>query len=152
MTIEVEPEMLGLPPEATEDQVKTAIKAGAQAVEDLAAERTKAEAADADKAKAEGELANACGERDAAKTELENCKKELEDTKTALANEKAQHEKTKQLKTAPAVKPGKIALSNEDVGRSNQRVALVNEKQKAGLDYISAWMAAKAENPELFTK
>lgn len=152
MTIEVKPEMLGLPPEATEDQVKTAIKAGAQAVEDIAAERTKAEAADADKAKAEGKLANACGERDAAKTELENCKKELEDTKTALANEKAQHEKTKQLKTAPAVKPGKIALSNEDVGRSNQRVALVNEKQKSGLDYISAWMAAKAENPELFTK
>lgn len=152
MDIEAIKKALGLPPEATEEQVMTAIKAGAQAVEDIAAERTKAEAADADKAKAEDELANACGERDEAKTELENCKKQLEETKTALANEKAQHEKTKQLKTEPAVKPGKIALSNEDVGRSNQRVALVNEKKKSGLDYISAWMAAKAENPELFTK
>ena len=152
MDIEAIKKMLGLPPEATDDQVMTAIKAGAQAVEEIAAERTKAEAAEADKGKAEGDLANACQERDDAKKELENCKKELEDTKTALANEKAQHEKTKQLKTEPAVKPGKIALSNEDVGRSNQRVALVNEKQKSGLDYISAWMAAKAENPELFTK
>ena len=143
MDIEAIKKMLGLPPEATDDQVMTAIKAGAQAVEEIAAERTKAEAAEADKGKAEGDLANACQERD-------DAKKELEDTKTALANEKAQHEKTKQLKTEPAVKPGKIALSNEDVGRSNQRVALVNEKQKSSLDYISAWMAAKAENPELF--
>lgn len=142
-------EKLGLPPEATDEQIFEAIEAGRKAEADKAAAVQKAEA---DKAKAEGELANACGERDAAKTELENCKKELEDAKTALANEKAQHEKTKQLKTEPAVKPGKIALSNEDVGRSNQRVALVNEKQKSGLDYISAWMAAKAENPELFTK
>ena len=142
-------EKLGLPPEATDEQIFEAIEAGRKAEAEKAAAVQKAEA---DKAKAEGELANACGERDEAKTELENCKKELEDTKTALANEKAQHEKTKQLKTEPAVKPGKIALSNEDVGRSNQRVALVNEKQKSGLDYISAWMAAKAENPELFTK
>ncbi len=142
-------EKLGLPPEATDEQIFEAIEAGRKAEAEKAAAVQKAEA---DKAKAEGELANACGERDDAKKELENCKKELEDTKTALATEKAQHEKTKQLKTAPAVKPGKIALSNEDVGRSNQRVALVNEKLKSGLDYISAWMAAKAENPELFTK
>ena len=148
MDIEAIKKALGLPPEATEEQVMTAIKAGAQAVEDIAAERTKAEAADADKAKAEGELANACGERDAAKTELENCKKELEDAKTALANEKAQHEKTRQLKTAPAV--GKIALSNEQVDKSNQRMALVNEKQKAGMSYFNAWNAAKREKPELF--
>lgn len=148
MDIEAIKKALGLPPEATEEQVMTAIKAGAQAVEDIAAERTKAEAADADKAKAEGELANACGERDTAKTELENCKKQLEEAKTALANEKAQHEKTKQLKTAPAV--GKIALSNEQVGKSNQRTALVNEKKAAGLGYFDAWMAAKREKPELF--
>ena len=148
MDIEAIKKALGLPPEATEEQVMTAIKAGAQAVEDLAAERTKAEAADADKAKAEGELANACGERDEAKTELENCKKLLEEAKTALANEKAQHEKTKALKTAPAV--GKIELSNEQVGRANARMALVNEKQKQGLSYFAAWNAAKLEKPELF--
>ena len=49
MDIEAIKKALGLPPEATEEQVMTAIKAGAQAVEDIAAERTKAEAADADK-------------------------------------------------------------------------------------------------------
>ena len=145
-------EKLGLPPEATDEQIFAAIEAGRKAESEKAKIETKRAAAEADKGKAEGDLANACQERDDAKKELENCKKELEDAKTALANEKAQHEKTKQLKTEPAVKPGKIALSNEDVGRSNQRVALVNEKQKSGLDYISAWMAAKAENPELFTK
>ena len=148
MDIEAIKKALGLPPEATEEQVMTAIKAGAQAVEDIAAERTKAEAADADKAKAEGELANACGERDEAKTELENCKKQLEETKTALANEKAQHEKTKTLKTQSAV--GKLELSNEQRDKSAQRVALVNGKQRAGMSYFDAWKAAKTEKPELF--
>ena len=148
MDIEAIKKMLGLPPEATDDQVMTAIKAGAQAVEDLATERTKAEAAEADKGKAEGDLANACKERDDAKTELENCKKQLEETKTALANEKAQHEKTKTLKTQSAV--GKLELSNEQRDKSAARMALVNKKQKAGMDYMRAWNAAKAEKPELF--
>ena len=148
MDIEAIKKMLGLPPEATDDQVMTAIKAGAQAVEELATERTKAEAAEADKGKAEGDLANACKERDEAKTELENCKKELENAKTALANEKAQHQKTRELKTQSAV--GKLELSNEQRDRSAARIALVNEKKKSGLDYMSAWNAAKAEKPELF--
>ena len=148
MDIEAIKKMLGLPPEATDDQVMTAIKAGAQAVEDLATERTKAEAAEADKGKVEGDLANACQERDDAKKELENCKKELEDAKTALANEKAQHEKTKALKTQSAV--GKLELSNEQRDKSAARMQLVNEKQKAGMDYMHAWNAAKAEKPELF--
>ena len=104
MDIEAIKKILGLPPEATEDQVLTAIKAGAQAVEDIAAERAKAEAAGTD-------AANACTERDEARTELENCKRELADAKTALANEKAQHEKTKALKTAPA--SPRMAISNE---------------------------------------
>ena len=141
MDIEAIKKMLGLPPEATDDQVMTAIKAGAQAVEDLAAERTKAEAAEADKGKAEDDLANACQERD-------DAKKELEDAKTALANEKAQHEKTKALKTRCAV--GRLELSNEQRDKSAQRVALVNEKQRAGMSYFDAWKAAKAEKPELF--
>ena len=148
MDIESIKKELGLPPEATEEQAMTAIKAGAQAVEDLAAERTKAEAAEADKTKAEGDLANACGERDSAKAELENCKRELEETKTALANEKAQHEKTKALKTAPA--SGRLQLSNEQVDKSNARMALVNEKKAKGLDFMEAWKAASREKPELF--
>lgn len=148
MDIEAIKKMLGLPPEATDDQVMTAIKAGAQAVEEIAAERTKAEAAEADKGKAEGDLANACQERDDAKKELENCKKDLEDAKTALANEKAQHEKTKQLKTKSAV--GRVELSNEARDKSAQRMALVNEKQKAGMSYFDAWQSAKAEKPALF--
>lgn len=141
MDIEAIKKMLGLPPEATDDQVMTAIKAGAQAVEELATERTKAEAAEADKGKIEVDLDNACKERDAAK-------KELEDAKTALANEKAQHEKTKQLKTKSAV--GKLELSNEARTKSAQRLALVNEKQKAGMSYFDAWQSAKVEKPELF--
>ena len=140
--------ILGLGEDATDEQIMTAIKAGAQAVEELATERTKAEAAEADKGKAEVDLDNACKERDAAKTELENCKKELEAAKTALANEKAQHEKTRQLKTKSAV--GRLELSNEARDKSAQRMALVNEKQRAGMSYFDAWQSAKAEKPELF--
>lgn len=141
-------EKLGLPPEATDEQIFAAIEAGRKAESEKAEIETKRAAAEADKGKAEGDLANACQERDKAKTELENCKKQLEETKTALANEKAQHEKTKALKTQSAV--GKLELSNEQRDKSAQRVALVNEKQRAGMSYFDAWKAAKTEKPELF--
>jgi hypothetical protein len=141
-------EKLGLPPEATDEQIYAAIEAGRKAESEKAEIETKRAAAEADKGKAEGDLANACQERDAAKKELENCKKQLEDAKTALANEKAQHEKTKALKTQSAV--GKLELSNEQRDKSAARMQLVNEKQKAGMDYMHAWNAAKAEKPELF--
>ena len=141
-------EKLGLPPEATDEQVFEAIEAGRKAKEDKAAAEQKAAAAEADKTKAEGDLANACKERDDAKTALENCKKDLEETKTALANEKAQHAKTKELKTAPAT--GRLQLSNEQVDKSNARMALVNEKKAKGLDFMEAWKAAVREKPELF--
>ena len=141
-------EKLGLPPEATDEQIFEAIEAGRKAKAEKAAAEQKAAAAEADKTKAEGDLANACGERDNAKTELENCKKELEEAKTALANEKAQHEKTKALKTAPA--SGRLQLSNEAADKSAARKALVNEKKAKGLSYMDAWMAAKSEKPELF--
>ena len=141
-------EKLGLPPEATDEQIYAAIEADRKAESEKAEIETKRAAAEADKGKAEGDLANACQERDDAKKELENCKKELEDAKTALANEKAQHEKTKALKTKCAV--GKLELSNEQRDKSAQRVALVNEKQRAGMSYFDAWKAAKAEKPELF--
>ena len=141
-------EKLGLPPEATDEQVYAAIEAGRKAEAEKAEAETKRQAAEADKTKAEGDLANACKERDDAKTALENCKKDLEEAKTALANEKAQHEKTKQLKTKSAV--ARLELSNEARDKSAQRMALVNEKQKAGMKYFDAWQAAKAEKPELF--
>ena len=141
-------EKLGLPPEATDEQVFEAVEAGRKAKEEKAAAEQKAAAAEADKGKAEGDLANACKERDDAKTALENCKKELEEAKTALANEKAQHEKTKALKTAPA--SGRLHLSNEQVDNSKARKALVNEKVLKGMPYMDAWAAAKSERPELF--
>ena len=65
MDIEAIKKALGLPPEATEEQVIAAIEAGAKAVEELATERTKAEAAEAEKAQAETE-------KDEAKAELAN--------------------------------------------------------------------------------
>lgn len=141
-------QMLGLAADATDEQIYAAIEAGRKAETEKAEIETKRAAAEADKGKAEGDLANACKERDAAKTELENCKKQLEETKTALANEKAQHEKTRELKTKSAV--GKLELSNEAKTKSSQRLALVNEKQKAGMSYFDAWQSAKAEKPELF--
>lgn len=134
-------QLLGLPPEATDDQIYGAVEASKKAEAEKAAAEQKAAA---DKA----ELENACGERDAAKAELENCKKQLDETKTALANEKEQHEKTKALKTQSAV--GKIELSNEQRDKSNARVALVNEKVASGMKYMDAWAAAKREKPELF--
>lgn len=134
-------QLLGLPPEATDDQILAAIAAAKEAAADKAAAEQKAEAAEADKAAA----AKESGE---AKAELENCRKQLEETKAALANEKAQHEKTKALKT------GRIDFANAkpDGDRRAQREALVNElmagPQKLG--FSAAWSAAKARNPELF--
>lgn len=141
-------QMLGLAADATDEQIYAAIEAGRKAEAEKAEAETKRQAAEADKAKADGDLANACQERDEAKTELENCKKDLEEAKTALANEKAQHEKTKALKTKSAV--GRVELSNEARDKSAQRMALVNEKQKAGMSYFDAWQSAKAEKPALF--
>lgn len=82
MNIEELKKILGLPPEATEEDVLTAIKAGVQAVDDLAAERARAEASE-DDAKA------AKGEKETAEAALENEKNAHDATKTALANEKA---------------------------------------------------------------
>ena len=141
-------EKLGLPPDATDDAIFAAVDAGFAANAKLAEMEQKRKAAEDEKAKVEVDLENACKERDEAKTELENCKKQLEDEKTALANEKAQHEKTKALKTQSAV--GKLELSNEQRDKSAARMQLVNEKQRAGMDYMKAWNAAKAEKPELF--
>lgn len=138
---------LGLPPEATDDQIRAAIadlmKAGEQkaAAEQKAAEAEKAVAtanADCDAAKKDAEAAKADGEQ--ARKELENCRREL-------ANEKAEYKKLMALKTRPATD----GLADERVGRGiDERMRLVNELQHKGMSFDRAWCAAKKQNPELF--
>lgn len=133
---------LGLPETATDEDIFAAIEANKAAAADAAA---KQQAAEADKAKANEDLAGAEKERDEAKTELENCKKQLDETKTALANEKAQHEKTRELKTQSVT----TGLANEKA--SGDRMALVNELQrKERMSFDEAWAEAKKRKPELF--
>ena len=161
MDIESIKKLLGLPPEATEEQVMTAIKAGAQAVEDLATERTKAEAAEAEKGQAEQE-------RDAAKTEL--------------ANERAAHrgllldQAIAEGRISVAGRPawdkrltddfaaGKVALANEKPLKGKSAVeatpgtsakvdlvALANERmaKHPGMTYTTAFAQVMAEHPEV---
>lgn len=161
MDIESIKKALGLPPEATEEQIIAAIEAGAQAVEELATERTKAEAAEAEKAQAETE-------KDEAKAELANeraahrallldqaiaegrisvagraaWEKRLTDDfaagRDALANEKP-------LKTESAVKqtPGKSGAVD--------LVALANERmaKRPGMTYTAAFAEVMKEHPEV---
>ena len=161
MDINAIKEALGLPPEATDEQVMTAIKAGAQAIEELATERTKAEAAEAEKGQAENE-------RDEAKAELANeraahrallldqaiaegrisvagraaWEKRLTDDfaagRTALANERP-------LKAESAVRATPGAAAKIDL------VAIANEKMKKhpSMTYSAAFAAAMAEHPEV---
>lgn len=168
MTIEVEPEMLGLPPEATEDQVKTAIKAGAQAVEELATERARAEAAETAET--------------AAKTDAELAKKETDDAKRAFENERSLRAdmaldqaiadgrigtdaraawRDRLVKNgdfaalanekAPAGKDLTKGLVNECSEDSEKRRGLVNEIMKnEGCDFKTAWNRAAAKSPALF--
>ena len=161
MDIESIKKALGLPPEATEEQIIAAIEAGVKAVEELATERTKAEAAEAEKAQAETE-------KDEAKAELANeraahrallldqaiaegrisvagraaWEKRLTDDfaagRAALANEKP-------LKTESAVKqtPGKSGAVD--------LVALANERmaKRPGMTYTAAFAEVMKEHPEV---
>ena len=154
-------EILGLGEDATDEQIMTAIKAGAQAVEELATERTKAEAAEAEKAQA-------TKEKDEAKAELANeraarsallldqaiaegrigvagraaWEKRLRDDfaagSVALANEKP-------LKTESAVKAAPDRRASVDL------VALANEKmgKNPSMSYSAAFAAAMKEHPEV---
>ena len=132
-------QILGLGEDASDDQIRTAIKAGAQAVEELATERTKAEKAEAAKAQADEDALKV-------KTDLENERKAHADTRTALANEKAAHDRTRALKTQPATK----GLANERTAGKTRR-ALVNELMaEKHLTFAAAWDAAKTQNPDLF--
>ena len=150
MDIEAIKKMLGLPPEATEDQVMTAIKAGAQAVEELATERTKAEASEQTVAAANQDCEAAKADAKDARDKLENERRAHEDTKAELANERQKFKKLEALKTKSVT----TGLANERAGAgeddSERRMQLVNEFQSKGMRYLDAWAAAKRRNPDLF--
>ena len=154
--------ILGLDENATDEQIMTAIKAGAQAVEELATERTKAEAAEAEKAQAETE-------KDAAKAELANeraarcdllldqaiaegrisvagrpawakrLKDDFDAGSVALANEKPPKTASAVTQT-PAAAQAKVDL-----------VALANERMQKhpGMTYPAAFAAVMKEHPEV---
>ena len=150
MDIEAIKKMLGLPPEATEDQVMTAIKAGAQAVEELATERTKAEASEQTVAAANQDCEAAKADAKDARDKLENERRAHEATKAELANERRKFQKLEALKTKSVT----TGLANERAGAgeddSERRMQLVNEFQSKGMRYLDAWAAAKRRNPDLF--
>lgn len=162
MDIEAIKKMLGLPPEATEDQVMTAIKAGAQAVEEIATERTKAEAAEADKAAAVNECENV-------KTELANEKaahrgilldNAIADGRISVAGRAAWEKRL-----TDDFKAGSIALANEKplkresalAGTQPQKtcdinlVSLANERmtKNPGMTYTTAFALVMKEHPEV---
>ena len=142
--------ILGLQPDATDDEIMTAIKAGAQALEDVAAERTKSEVAEQTVAAANQDCEAAKADAQDAKDKLENERRAHEATKAELANERRKFQKLEALKTKSVT----TGLANERVGAgeddSDRRMQLVNEFQSKGMCYLDAWAAAKRRNPDLF--
>lgn len=135
--------LLGLPPEATDDQIKEAIAANKAAAEKNAADEQKLAAANQDCKAAKADA-------DEAKNELENERRAHEATKAELANERQKFQKLEALKTKSVT----TGLANERVGvgedDSDRRMQLVNEFQSKGMCYLDAWAAAKRRNPDLF--
>lgn len=146
--------ILGLGEDATDEQIMTAIKAGAQAVEEIATERAKAEAAEAKKAQTQTELAN---ERAAHRSLLldqaiaegrisvagraaweKRLTEDFAAGRTALANEKP-------LKTASAVSQAQQREAKVDL------VALANERmaKRPGMTYTTAFAEVMREHPEV---
>ena len=135
--------LLGLPPEATDDQIKEAIAANKAAAEKNAADEQKLAAANQD-------CETAKADADEAKQELENERRAHEATKAELANERQKFQKLEALKTKSVT----TGLANERAGAgeddSDRRMQLVNEFQAKGMCYLDAWAAAKRRNPDLF--
>ena len=153
--------ILGLGEDATDEQIMTAIKAGAQAVEELATERTKAEAAEAEKAQAETE-------KDEAKAELANERaarcdllldQAIAEGRISVAGRPAW---AKRLKDDFAA--GSVALANERPPKTASAVtqtpgeqtkvdlvALANERmaKHPGMTYPAAFAAVMKEHPEV---
>ena len=182
MDIEAIKKILGLPPEATEEDVMTAIKAGAQAVDDLAAERARAESSEAD-------AKSAKDDKEKVEAALENEKKAHEAAKAALANEKALRadaaldaavkerrigETARETWKTRLVNEGDsayTALANEkplsttdrtkglvnacggDTSDHEKRMAMVNEIMASDkCSYDDAWAKAEKKDPSLFGK
>lgn len=153
--------ILGLDENATDEQIMTAIKAGAQAVEELATERTKAEAAEAEKAQAETE-------KDEAKAELANERaarcgllldQAIAEGRISVAGRPAWEKRLKDDFAA-----GSVALANEKPLKSKSAVeatpgtsakvdlvALANERmaKHPGMTYTTAFAQVMAEHPEV---
>lgn len=158
MPIEELNKLLGLPPKATEDQVRAALEAAKAAKEAKAADEQKiaaanqeCEAAKTEAADAKKELENERQAHAATKTELANEKSAHEKAKTDLANECEKYAKLEKLKTQSVT----VGLPNErqveGTDKQAQRLALVNElQQKNRVGYHDAWMLAAAQKPELF--
>ena len=153
---------LGLPPDATDDQIRTALTEAGKAKEALATEKTKVEAAN---------------------EETKAAKDECEQVKTELANEKAAHRAILldnaiadgrisvagraawEKRLTDDFKAGSIALANEKPlkresalgGKTPQKshdinlVALANERmaKNPGMTYTTAFAAVMKEHPEV---
>lgn len=158
MPIEELKKLLGLPPEATEDQVRAALEAAKAAKEAKAADDQKiavanqeCEAAKTEAADAKKELENERQAHAATKTELANEKSAHEKAKADLANEQQKYAKLEKLKTQSVT----VGLPNEQQmaalrSDSEKRMALVNECRQPGMSDFDAWAAAKRKNPDLF--
>lgn len=172
-------QIFGLQEDASEEDVRTALKAGAQAIGDLAAERARAESS-------EDDAKSAKDDKEKLEVELENEKKAHKATADALANEKAVRadaaidaavrerrigESARETWKARLVNegaPAYAALANEkplptrdaskglanecgDQTDSEKRKAMVNEiMAKEQVDYDTAWQRAARRSPELF--
>lgn len=172
-------QIYGLPEDASEEDVRTAMKAGAQAIGDLAAERVRAESS-------EDDAKSARDDKEKLEVELENEKKAHKATADALANEKAVRadaaidaavrerrigesaRETWKTRLVNEGAPAYAALANEkplptrdasnglvnECGEqtdSEKRKAMVNEiMDKEKVDYDTAWQRAARRSPELF--
>lgn len=137
--------LLGLPPEATDDQIKEAIAANKAAAEKNAADEQKLAAANQDCKAAKADAQDA-------KDKLENERRAHEATKTELANERAKYQRLAELKTQSET----VGLANEKIpetaeGKREKALALVNELQHTkGLSYNQAFACVQQRNPDLF--
>lgn len=172
-------QIYGLPEDASEEDVRTAMKAGAQAIGDLAAERARAESS-------EDDAKSAKDDKEKLEVELENEKKAHKATADALANEKASRadaaidaavrekrigesaRKTWKTRLVNEGAPAYAALANEkplptrdaSKGLANEcgegtdhdkRMKMVNEiRTSEKCTYDEAWSRAAARSPALF--
>ena len=113
---------LGLPPDATDDQIWESLGEYKRIYDDRAAAEQRAKAAAKEEAKADLEEAKA--EADTAKAALENEKKAHDATKTALANEKSARA---DMALDAAVKERRIG----ETARETWKTRLVNEGDAA---------------------